>query len=542
MAARSATPTGTPRISVPLALGRRAGAAAYRILFGQRRPSSKLIVSFSEDTTEQRRLRRAPGSKARGIAEERLSIFVFLGSATFQRPIDCALKHSNNLHTLNMFNRCLIALAALPFVLDACGGSSIADSPNPLASADQLAAEKLAITVVQSPAVIAAKATLKAKWLAAAQTTGGVQVEALSNLDEALDESVFAFALSLASGTANDPKEVSFLAAPHNWYGMNVPGSRTTFDNPDTLHRSIPVDPASSYVITGKVHGQKPVDFNFSLYSSTNATLSNLAGDQLGTNADGSFFINANSSPTGGGNQIQLVSGAASIFVRDTINEWGVQQFNSLTIKRTPSASTQSQTADALATTLAATLQTSAAAAPFIAYNALAYAQPANTLPAPSLGGTGGRLATQAASYAAFQLADDQALVLNVNLGGAKYFIAPAYGRWTITTDYINHTQTLNNTQAVPNPDGTYTFVISPKDPGVYNWVDTAGLHQGFLNPRWQGLPATPASQGPSASAQLVKLSDVRTVLPVTTKYVTAAERQAQLAVRAASYASRYAP
>ncbi|MCC8402524.1 DUF1214 domain-containing protein [Paraburkholderia sp. MMS20-SJTN17] len=411
-----------------------------------------------------------------------------------------------------------------------------------MATQDQLAAEKLAIAVAQAPAVIAAKATLKATWLAAAQATGGVSNEALTNLDEAVDETVFAYALSLASGDASAPKVVSFLAAPHNWYGMNVPGSRTTFDNPDTIYRKIPIDPASSYVLTGTVHAHKPVDFNFSLYSNTSATLSNLAGDQLSTNADGSFVINADSSSTGPGNHIQLVSGAASIFVRDTINEWGVQQFNSLAIKRVPSVSTQAQSADTLAATLAATLQTPAAAAQFVGYNTLGYAQPVNTLPAPSLGGTGGRLANQAATYSAFQLADDEALVVNVNLGGAKYFIAPAYGRWTITTDYINHTQTLNNAQAVPNPDGTYTFVVSPKDPGVYNWVDTVGLHQGFLNLRWQGLPATPAAVGPSATAQLVKLSDLGSVLPSTTKYVTAADRQAQLAARAASYASRYAP
>ncbi len=434
-----------------------------------------------------------------------------------------------------MFNRSSTALAVLPFIVVACGGSGSADSQNPLATADQLAAEKLAITLVQAPATIAAKASLKTRWLAAAQTTGGVSDEALANLDEAVDESVFASALALASGDAGDPKVVSFLAAPHNWYGMNVPGSRTTFDNPDTIYRRIPVDSTASYVITGKVRLPKPVDFNFSLYSNTNATLSNLAGDQLATDDDGGFVINADAASNGAGNHIQLGAGAASLFVRDTVNEWGAQEFNSVAIQRVPSVSTQPQTTDALVATLAATLQAPNAAAVFGAYNALGHAQPVNTLPAPSLGGTGGRLANQAASYGAFQLADDEALVLNVNLGGAKYFIAPAYGRWTITTDYIKHTQTLNNAQAVPDADGTYTFVVSPQDPGAYNWVDTVGLHQGFLNPRWQGLSATPAAVGPSITVQLVKLSDLHNVLPATTRYVTAAERQAQLAARAAS-------
>uniref|UniRef100_A0A1I9YN48 Autotransporter domain-containing protein n=1 Tax=Paraburkholderia sprentiae WSM5005 TaxID=754502 RepID=A0A1I9YN48_9BURK len=85
--------------------------------------------------------------------------------------------------------------------------------------------------------------------------------------------------------------------------------------------------------------------FSRPIHGSTNATLSNLAGGQLGTDADGSFFLDAPSSPTGGGNQIQLVSGAASVFARDTINEWGVRPFNSLAIKRTPSFAATSSVA-----------------------------------------------------------------------------------------------------------------------------------------------------------------------------------------------------
>ena len=435
--------------------------------------------------------------------------------------------------------------------LSACGGGGDTEGqstgptggPNPLATSDQLAAEKLAITLVQAPAVIAAKASLKAQWLVAAQAVGGVSDEALSNLDAAVDETAFGSALTLSSGTPSAPKVISMISAPHSWYGMNVPGSRTTFDNPDTLYRSIPVEATSRYVITGKLHDKRPVDFNFSVYSGTNATLANLSGDQLAAaGADGSFTIGADGASTGAGNHIRLAAGTASLFVRDTINEWGGQKFNGLAIERIPSVSAETKPTDVLVATLAARLQAPSAAAPFVAYNGLGHAQPVNTLPPPSLGGTGGRLANQAASYGAFQLADDEALVLDVHLGGAKYFIAPAYGRWLITTDYINHTQTLNNAQAVPNPDGTYTFVVSPTDPGVYNWVDTVGLHQGFINPRWQGLPTTTTADGPSSTVRLVKLSELRSVLPTTTQFVSAAERRTQLATRAASYAARYAP
>lgn len=466
-----------------------------------------------------------------------------------------------------MLNLRLKPLAALlisiPVLLAACGGGSdtasssdtstgsgiTKPSTNPLATQAQLDAEKLAIALVQTPGVIAAKASLRAQWLAAAQKTGGVSDEALGNLDSALDETVFSSALSYAALNTSDPQLISILAAPHTWHGISVPGSRTVFDNPDTVYRRVALDPASTYTLTGTLHSPAPVDFNFSLYSTTNATLANIAPEQLNTKADGSFTIALDASATGtstsastaGSNHIQLATGTGSLFVRDTVSAWGEQPFNTLAIKRVSGAATQVKTTDELSAAIATALTTTSAGAAWTAYNSLGYAQPVNTLPAPSLGGTGGRLANQAASYGAYQLNDDEALVLNVNLGGAKYFIAPAYGRWQITTDYINHTQTLNNAQAVANPDGTYTFVISPKDPGVYNWVDTVGLHQGFLNPRWQGLPESTTNGGPAATLKLVKLSDLAAALPSTTKYVNAAERKAQIAARAASYASRYA-
>ncbi|WP_254214557.1 hypothetical protein [Burkholderia multivorans] len=444
--------------------------------------------------------------------------------------------------------RLSIPAALVALGVAACGGDASspaaaagAGSGNPLATDDQIAAEKRALELVQAPAVIEAKAVLKSKWLAAAKTLGGVPAEAMASLDTAVDETVFSNALSVVNRDPERPKIVSLLAAPHAWFGLSVPGSRTTFDNPDTIYRTFVVDPAASYVVAGHVDRHAPVDVNISLWNSANATLSNLPGQQLATDADGNFTITADASAQGSGNHVQLTPTAASFFIRDTVNDWGVQQFNRLSVKRVPATTTASTvTQDAQAAALAATL--GKVGDVFAYYNALAYAQPVNTLPAITRGGANGRLSSQAATYSAFRLADDEALVLSVNLGGAKYFIAPAYNRWTITTDYIGHTQTLNNTQAVADPDGTYTFVVSPSDPGVYNWVDTVGIHEGLLNLRWQGLPDTAGAAPPSASARLVKLRDLSSVLPPTTKYVTAGERHAQQVARAASYASRYTP
>jgi hypothetical protein len=392
--------------------------------------------------------------------------------------------------------------------------------------------------IVKSSEVKQAKAVLAQQWLAEAQSVGGVQAESLSYLADAVDEKAYGSALSAIASDPNYPKIVSVFAAPHKWFGLNVPGSRTTFDNPDTIYRPFSVDPNASYVIHGHRYANPPIDINFSLWDVNYATLSNLTAKNIVTDANGDYTISVNSSVSdGSANHIQLLPQAKQIFVRTTINDWGVQQFDALRIERVagPAIGAPLSKAELIARTIA-----NMNASPVDYYNQLSHAQPVNELPTISVGGDIGRLATQIATYSALNIADDEALVLTVDLGGAQYFIAPAYDRWFITTDYVNHTQTLNNRQALPNPDGTFTFVISPSDPHVYNWIDTVGLHEALLNLRWQGLPSTAAATPPSASLKLVKLANLAAELPATTKFVTPDERKAQIAARVRSYASRY--
>jgi len=110
---------------------------------------------------------------------------------------------------------------------------------------------------------------------------------------------------------------------------------------------------------------------------------------------------------------------------------------------------------------------------------------------------------------------------------------------WTITSPYWNHQSSLTNDQSKPNADGTYTFVVSTRDPGVANWIDTTGLRDGTLFARWQGLPG--AVPTPTAGATAVALSRLDAALLAGTPHVTAAERAEQLAQRAAGFERRIA-
>jgi hypothetical protein len=150
-------------------------------------------------------------------------------------------------------------------------------------------------------------------------------------------------------------------------------------------------------------------------------------------------------------------------------------------------------------------------------------------------------LANQLQSNGYFQLADDEALVVTVDPGNAGYFVVPIYNDWTITDDYWNEQTSLNNAQAIANPDGTYTLVISPTDPGVANWVSTGGLNQGTISIRFQDLDAS-SSTLPTVSARVVSLDQLAAALPPTTVYVTPQQRLDQIALRKAGFNKRFAP
>jgi hypothetical protein len=90
------------------------------------------------------------------------------------------------------------------------------------------------------------------------------------------------------------------------------------------------------------------------------------------------------------------------------------------------------------------------------------------------------------------------------------------------------HRQTsLNNPQARVDADGRVRFVFAASDPGVPNWIDTAGHQKGQFTYRWIW-----SKDRPVPKAKLVKLADVRKHLPKDTAQLTPEQRRAQLAKR----------
>ena len=121
----------------------------------------------------------------------------------------------------------------------------------------------------------------------------------------------------------------------------------------------------------------------------------------------------------------------------------------------------------------------------------------------------------------AYELADDEALITEVR-------VPASYRYWSIiltnelyeTTDWYNNQASLNDKQGLVDSDGVFRTVISARDPGVHNWLDTAGYPAGAIQGRW-----FEASEKPMPSIKKVRLDEVSHHLPADSKRVTPQER-----------------
>ena len=84
---------------------------------------------------------------------------------------------------------------------------------------------------------------------------------------------------------------------------------------------------------------------------------------------------------------------------------------------------------------------------------------------------------------------------------------------WYISLDYVNHQTSLNSHQAQVDSDGMIRLVVSRRNPGVTNWIETTGRARGILQFRWQRVD-DPIGPELGPSAQVVAFDDVPAHLP----------------------------
>lgn len=87
-----------------------------------------------------------------------------------------------------------------------------------------------------------------------------------------------------------------------------------------------------------------------------------------------------------------------------------------------------------------------------------------------------------------WQLADGEALVVDVaRVPRCDSWNFQLNNYWMESLDYRHHRIHVNKHTAVYRPDGGCTIVVAARDPGVPNWLDTAGHVLGTMCFRWIG-------------------------------------------------------
>ena len=79
-------------------------------------------------------------------------------------------------------------------------------------------------------------------------------------------------------------------------------------------------------------------------------------------------------------------------------------------------------------------------------------------------------------------------MVVTVPVSECAYQAIQIGSRWYISTDYEHHQTSLTKAQSHADPDGKLRYVVSERNPGIANWLETCGHPQGVMMLRWQRL------------------------------------------------------
>ncbi|MET0986647.1 MAG: hypothetical protein ABW034_14690 [Steroidobacteraceae bacterium] len=413
-------------------------------------------------------------------------------------------------------------------------------SRNPVLTADQKTCEELALRLWDNPAVVRGRAALAQRW----RTIAGRDApqEARARFDELIEEFAFNDVLKVTNSDPNHPKVLGNLwQPPRRWWGRPIPGSRASGgDGPDNQYTIIPIDGYSRFEVSAQCFDPRPADVPLMVLTDTAATVTGAMLDwqDVTVDAAGRFTLTLGPEPAEGRrHHIQLPPDARWLFIRNCRGDWrDVPIAFSVQRLDPPRASplTEQQLADRAARWMVEHV------AHMFWYIRVFAGLDANSVTAPF--GTGGisGLVTQLISFIRLDLAEDEAYVVTFGMGDAPFRDVVVQDWWFRTIDFWERQTSLCVGQAVPNDDKTTTYVISARDPGVHNWLDTTGLRHTHIVHRWQGMPRESDRPLPLATGRLVKLSEFDKALPSGMRRVSPDERRQQLQARRNSFQLRH--
>lgn len=136
---------------------------------------------------------------------------------------------------------------------------------------------------------------------------------------------------------------------------------------------------------------------------------------------------------------------------------------------------------------------------------------------------------------ACWNLATDEALVIESEVPAARYWSLQLMSPFWDTLDFTWHQSGLNGHQARVDADGRVRFVIAHRDPGHANWLDPMGLPQGQCMFRWYDGPTIALPL-----ARRIRLEELAAALPDGSLGLSSQERAATLRARSRASLRRW--
>lgn len=139
-----------------------------------------------------------------------------------------------------------------------------------------------------------------------------------------------------------------------------------------------------------------------------------------------------------------------------------------------------------------------------------------------------GGLAGQFYYETAYELDDSEALIIETAVPETCPYRSLILTNYIYeTTDWYNNHSSLNGHQSPLDSDGKWRVVISARDPGLRNWLDTANYPVGVIQGRW-----TNCSDHPIPNIKKVAFDDLAQHLPADAERISTEEREEILRAR----------
>ncbi|ATE67168.1 hypothetical protein COO09_21510 [Rhizorhabdus dicambivorans] len=399
---------------------------------------------------------------------------------------------------------------------------------NPIANAGQLAAEEEVRQMWTLPQTRAARDIAAGHWRVA--HGDDIPPGLLDSFDDAMDGWVTNYLFKATAIDPAAPRLVRNFMPTYRWNGADVPDARMGGDNPDNCYRLAGIAPDGRYRISGRILDSRPAHVSFTLVENwgTSITVATLELPGIAVEADGSFTITIDAEASNGRpNHLTSTPRSKFLFIRDSLMDWSRETPLDLHIERLDAAP-----ALGLEERLDEALRRMREDVPlYYWFFRLSTGKPVNTMVQPvRVAGYGG-LITQASSLGHFHLEDDQAAIVRFDPAGACYNSFQMAMWWYRSIDPHRIQSGLTAAQAEPNADGTISVVVSARDPGIANWVDTGGLKNLLPMIRWQGIPAAHVREGPRHWLDIVPFAEIDQHVPDATR-IDAVERERRIAQR----------